>query len=143
MKLAMLLISQHHVLILPTPQIPSWLDELFVQINQFSVIIWYFDLSSASVSSFYGIGLWFFNLNQCIPDFSISNKKSLNQFCFMLTLDNFTAICFTAALNFFNSQKIFKKCDLTRPSRMILVNLLRFKSFFNIGCPVKIWTETL
>ena len=67
----------------------------------------------------------------------------MNQFCFMLTLDNFTAICFTAAFYFFNHQKIYEKCDLMRPSRMNLVNPFRFKSFFNVGCPMKIWTETL
>ena len=70
-------------------------------------------------------------------------KRSFNRFGFVLILDNLRAICLTAAFNFFNNQKICKKCDLTRPSKMILVNPFRFESSFNIGCPLKIWTENL
>ena len=51
--------------------------------NHFLVIFWYFDLWTASVLSFYGIGLWFFNLNQCI---STSTKNSFNRFGFVLIL---------------------------------------------------------
>ena len=69
-------------------------------------------------------------------------KKSFNWFGFVLILDNLRAICLTAAFNFFNNQKIWKKYDLMRPSRMILVNPFRFESSFNLGCPWKFWTKT-
>ena len=70
-----------------------------------------------------------------------STKKSLNQFCFLLILDDFRALCLTAALNFFDNQKIWQKCDLLRPSRMILLNPFRYESSFNVGYPLKIWTK--
>ena len=70
-------------------------------------------------------------------------KKSLNRFCLVLILCNLRAICFTAAFNFFNNQKICKNCDLIKPNRIILVNSLKFESYFNVGCPLKIWTEKL
>ena len=54
------------------------LNEIYIQMNQFLVIIWYFDLSTASVSSFYLIGPWFFNSNQCILDsFNKQQKASI------------------------------------------------------------------
>ena len=51
------------------------LNEVYAQIIKFLVIIWYFDLSRASVLTFYGIRLWFFILNPCILCLSKSNKK--------------------------------------------------------------------
>ena len=56
----------------------------------------------SSVLTFYGICLWLFILNPCILCFSKSNKKSLNHFCFLLSSDNFRALCETAVVNFFN-----------------------------------------
>ena len=106
--------------------------------NQFLVILWYFDLSRASVSSFYGTGLVFLILNQCMLIFSISSEKSLNLFDFVLILDNFKAMYLIAVFIFFNNQKIGEKCDPMRSSRMIFVNPFRFESSFNVGCPLKI-----
>ena len=37
---------------------------MYVQMNQFLVILWYFDLLCASVMSFFVFGSWLFNLNQ-------------------------------------------------------------------------------
>ena len=70
-----------------------------------------------------------------------ATKKSIIQLCFLLILDDFSALGLTGAINFFDNQKICQKCDLLRPSRMILLNPFRYESSFNVGCPLKISTE--
>ena len=55
-------------------------NELCISRHQFLIIICYSDRSSTSVSSFYWIGLGFFDSNQCILNFSISNKKNRSIF---------------------------------------------------------------
>ena len=90
--------------------------------NPFLVILCYFDQSSASVSTFYGIGLSIPTLIGISSTSLEATKKSLNEFCFLWILDDFRALCLTAALYSFDNQKNCQKCDPLRPSRMILLN---------------------